>query len=186
MFSWGLKVFFFLCICRESFPNDLQFTILMRFTVDQTQTPNLKVKCWCVRIRVRVLCMSVCSIYEWVCLCTSVCGCASVDLNKQREAGSSGTVSLLLPACTYSPPKFPSILGCDWIVVRLLSCSATLVISFTISSSHCSSVLPCTPLSNPLFSHLHLLSVSQVDIFKSPFLFSLENESVFITTVKSK
>lgn len=28
---------------RESFPNDLQFTILMRFTVDQTQTPNLKV-----------------------------------------------------------------------------------------------------------------------------------------------
>ncbi|XP_045550946.1 CLIP-associating protein 2 isoform X27 [Salmo salar] len=29
-------------ITRESFPNDLQFTILMRFTVDQTQTPNLK------------------------------------------------------------------------------------------------------------------------------------------------
>ncbi|XP_060678858.1 CLIP-associating protein 2 isoform X7 [Hemiscyllium ocellatum] len=31
-------------IARESFPNDLQFSILMRFTVDQTQTPNLKVK----------------------------------------------------------------------------------------------------------------------------------------------
>ncbi|XP_056597602.1 CLIP-associating protein 2 isoform X8 [Triplophysa dalaica] len=31
-------------VSRESFPNDLQFTILMRFTVDQTQTPNLKVK----------------------------------------------------------------------------------------------------------------------------------------------
>ncbi|XP_038144756.1 CLIP-associating protein 2 isoform X39 [Cyprinodon tularosa] len=31
-------------ITRESFPNDLQFTILMRFTVDQTQTPSLKVK----------------------------------------------------------------------------------------------------------------------------------------------
>ncbi|XP_042601800.1 CLIP-associating protein 2 isoform X41 [Cyprinus carpio] len=31
-------------VTRESFPNDLQFTILMRFTVDQTQTPNLKVK----------------------------------------------------------------------------------------------------------------------------------------------
>lgn len=31
-------------ITRECFPNDLQFTILMRFTVDQTQTPNLKVK----------------------------------------------------------------------------------------------------------------------------------------------
>uniref|UniRef100_A0A8C9SKJ8 Cytoplasmic linker associated protein 2 n=1 Tax=Scleropages formosus TaxID=113540 RepID=A0A8C9SKJ8_SCLFO len=30
-------------VTRESFPNDLQFTILMRFTVDQTQTPNLKV-----------------------------------------------------------------------------------------------------------------------------------------------
>ncbi|KAA0710371.1 CLIP-associating protein 2 [Triplophysa tibetana] len=29
-------------VSRESFPNDLQFTILMRFTVDQTQTPNLK------------------------------------------------------------------------------------------------------------------------------------------------
>uniref|UniRef100_A0A8K9WVM1 Cytoplasmic linker associated protein 2 n=1 Tax=Oncorhynchus mykiss TaxID=8022 RepID=A0A8K9WVM1_ONCMY len=35
-------------ITRESFPNDLQFTILMRFTVDQTQTPNLKVhSCVC-------------------------------------------------------------------------------------------------------------------------------------------
>ncbi|XP_038665820.1 CLIP-associating protein 2 isoform X21 [Scyliorhinus canicula] len=31
-------------VARESFPNDLQFSILMRFTVDQTQTPNLKVK----------------------------------------------------------------------------------------------------------------------------------------------
>ncbi|XP_072303604.1 CLIP-associating protein 2 [Eucyclogobius newberryi] len=31
-------------VTRESFPNDVQFTILMRFTVDQTQTPNLKVK----------------------------------------------------------------------------------------------------------------------------------------------
>ncbi|KAM4538729.1 CLIP-associating protein 2 isoform 21-T21 [Odontesthes bonariensis] len=31
-------------VTRESFPSDLQFTILMRFTVDQTQTPNLKVK----------------------------------------------------------------------------------------------------------------------------------------------
>uniref|UniRef100_A0A3B5N0W8 TOG domain-containing protein n=1 Tax=Xiphophorus couchianus TaxID=32473 RepID=A0A3B5N0W8_9TELE len=30
-------------VTRESFPNDLQFTILMRFTVDQTQTPSLKV-----------------------------------------------------------------------------------------------------------------------------------------------
>lgn len=29
---------------RESFPNDLQFSILMRFTVDQTQTPSLKVR----------------------------------------------------------------------------------------------------------------------------------------------
>uniref|UniRef100_A0AAY4DXP2 TOG domain-containing protein n=1 Tax=Denticeps clupeoides TaxID=299321 RepID=A0AAY4DXP2_9TELE len=31
-------------VTRESFPNDLQFSILMRFTVDQTQTPNFKVK----------------------------------------------------------------------------------------------------------------------------------------------
>ncbi|KAM4688025.1 CLIP-associating protein 2 [Discoglossus pictus] len=31
-------------VTRESFPNDLQFNIIMRFTVDQTQTPNLKVK----------------------------------------------------------------------------------------------------------------------------------------------
>lgn len=38
-------VLFFLCsFFRESFPNDLQFNILMRFTVDQTQTPSLKVK----------------------------------------------------------------------------------------------------------------------------------------------
>nr|XP_033492693.1 CLIP-associating protein 2 isoform X17 [Epinephelus lanceolatus] len=38
------KVQIALDVTRESFPNDLQFTILMRFTVDQTQTPNLKVK----------------------------------------------------------------------------------------------------------------------------------------------
>ncbi|XP_074756829.1 CLIP-associating protein 2 isoform X11 [Athene noctua] len=29
-------------VTRECFPNDLQFSILMRFTVDQTQTPSLK------------------------------------------------------------------------------------------------------------------------------------------------
>nr|XP_028606307.1 CLIP-associating protein 2 isoform X19 [Podarcis muralis] len=29
-------------VTRESFPNELQFNILMRFTVDQTQTPSLK------------------------------------------------------------------------------------------------------------------------------------------------
>uniref|UniRef100_A0A8C7HVD0 Cytoplasmic linker associated protein 2 n=1 Tax=Oncorhynchus kisutch TaxID=8019 RepID=A0A8C7HVD0_ONCKI len=38
-------------ITRSSFPNDLQFTILMRFTVDQTQTPNLKVHS-CVKVAV--------------------------------------------------------------------------------------------------------------------------------------
>ncbi|XP_016536512.1 CLIP-associating protein 1-like isoform X3 [Poecilia formosa] len=31
-------------VTRESFPLELQFNILMRFIVDQTQTPNLKVK----------------------------------------------------------------------------------------------------------------------------------------------
>ncbi|XP_078538193.1 CLIP-associating protein 1 isoform X5 [Lissotriton helveticus] len=31
-------------VTRDSFPFDQQFTILMRFIVDQTQTPNLKVK----------------------------------------------------------------------------------------------------------------------------------------------
>lgn len=35
---------FFLFLCRESFPYEQQFNILMRFIVDQTQTPNLKVK----------------------------------------------------------------------------------------------------------------------------------------------
>ncbi|XP_060798888.1 CLIP-associating protein 2 isoform X16 [Neoarius graeffei] len=42
--SVQVKVQKALDVTRESFPNDLQFTILMRFTVDQTQTPNLKVK----------------------------------------------------------------------------------------------------------------------------------------------
>lgn len=32
------------CVCRESFPYEQQFNILMRFIVDQTQTPNLRVK----------------------------------------------------------------------------------------------------------------------------------------------
>uniref|UniRef100_A0A8C7FUP1 Cytoplasmic linker associated protein 2 n=1 Tax=Oncorhynchus kisutch TaxID=8019 RepID=A0A8C7FUP1_ONCKI len=41
-------------ITRSSFPNDLQFTILMRFTVDQTQTPNLKVNV-CLSVKVAVL-----------------------------------------------------------------------------------------------------------------------------------
>lgn len=31
-------------VCRESFSYEQQFNILMRFIVDQTQTPNLKVK----------------------------------------------------------------------------------------------------------------------------------------------
>lgn len=35
---------FFPFLCRESFPYEQQFNILMRFIVDQTQTPNLKVK----------------------------------------------------------------------------------------------------------------------------------------------
>lgn len=46
---------FFFNIYRESFPNDLQFTILMRFTVDQTQTPNLKVSSVGVRVCMCVL-----------------------------------------------------------------------------------------------------------------------------------
>uniref|UniRef100_A0A672LH88 TOG domain-containing protein n=1 Tax=Sinocyclocheilus grahami TaxID=75366 RepID=A0A672LH88_SINGR len=44
LFKKQAKVQKALDVTRESFPNDLQFTILMRFTVDQTQTPNLKVK----------------------------------------------------------------------------------------------------------------------------------------------
>uniref|UniRef100_A0A671NWB8 CLIP-associating protein 2-like n=1 Tax=Sinocyclocheilus anshuiensis TaxID=1608454 RepID=A0A671NWB8_9TELE len=39
-------------VTRESFPNDLQFTILMRFTVDQTQTPNLKVSAFLVKVAI--------------------------------------------------------------------------------------------------------------------------------------
>ncbi|XP_053571771.1 CLIP-associating protein 2-like [Bombina bombina] len=42
--SVNAKVQKALDITRESFPNDLQFNIIMRFTVDQTQTPNIKVK----------------------------------------------------------------------------------------------------------------------------------------------
>uniref|UniRef100_A0A8C1RXP9 Cytoplasmic linker associated protein 2 n=1 Tax=Cyprinus carpio TaxID=7962 RepID=A0A8C1RXP9_CYPCA len=48
-------------VTRESFPNDLQFTILMRFTVDQTQTPNLKVSAYlshcfsCCIVKVAIL-----------------------------------------------------------------------------------------------------------------------------------
>ncbi|XP_029445486.1 CLIP-associating protein 2 isoform X5 [Rhinatrema bivittatum] len=52
-------------ITRESFPNDLQFNILMRFTVDQTQTPNLKtvkpalqdqLRCfWSSKVKVAIL-----------------------------------------------------------------------------------------------------------------------------------
>jgi hypothetical protein len=37
------SVFCFVLL-RESFPFDHQFNILMRFIVDQTQTPNLKVQ----------------------------------------------------------------------------------------------------------------------------------------------
>uniref|UniRef100_A0A8C2KFT7 Cytoplasmic linker associated protein 2 n=1 Tax=Cyprinus carpio TaxID=7962 RepID=A0A8C2KFT7_CYPCA len=44
-------------VTRESFPNDLQFTILMRFTVDQTQTPNLKVS-----LNLKSHCFSCCIV----------------------------------------------------------------------------------------------------------------------------
>lgn len=42
--SLALRPKCFLLLCRESFPYEQQFNILMRFIVDQTQTPNLKVK----------------------------------------------------------------------------------------------------------------------------------------------
>lgn len=38
-----MSFFSFFPSLRESFPFDQQFNILMRFIVDQTQTPNLKV-----------------------------------------------------------------------------------------------------------------------------------------------
>lgn len=44
---------------RESFPNDLQFTILMRFTVDQAQTLNLKVN-HNLKLRVREIVNRMC------------------------------------------------------------------------------------------------------------------------------
>lgn len=44
MFSVSETLVCFLLPCRESFPYEQQFNILMRFIVDQTQTPNLKVK----------------------------------------------------------------------------------------------------------------------------------------------
>lgn len=59
------------CLCRESFPNDLQFTILMRFTVDQTQTPNLKVNEQLV-LFVSVLFISVMDSCVCVCVCVKV------------------------------------------------------------------------------------------------------------------
>ncbi|XP_031199728.1 CLIP-associating protein 2 isoform X27 [Mastomys coucha] len=40
-------------VTRESFPNDLQFNILMRFTVDQTQTPSLKIVAPALRDQLR-------------------------------------------------------------------------------------------------------------------------------------
>lgn len=40
--SLSFKILFFFKP-RDSFPFDQQFNILMRFIVDQTQTPNLKV-----------------------------------------------------------------------------------------------------------------------------------------------
>lgn len=65
LFLFSVFFFFFFFLYRESFPNDLQFTILMRFTVDQTQTPNLKVSSVIVRVCVRVHeCVHVCPIYE--------------------------------------------------------------------------------------------------------------------------
>lgn len=45
----------FICLFyRESFPNDLQFSILMRFTVDQTQTPSLKVRIFRLELQTKI------------------------------------------------------------------------------------------------------------------------------------
>uniref|UniRef100_A0A8B9GJL4 Cytoplasmic linker associated protein 2 n=1 Tax=Amazona collaria TaxID=241587 RepID=A0A8B9GJL4_9PSIT len=41
-------------VTRESFPNDLQFSILMRFTVDQTQTPSLKVSAFRLALQAKL------------------------------------------------------------------------------------------------------------------------------------
>lgn len=61
MVAESLFLLGFFYIYRESFPNDLQFTILMRFTVDQTQTPNLKVSSVSVFV-----CAGVCMCVSWV------------------------------------------------------------------------------------------------------------------------
>lgn len=53
---------------RDSFPNDLQFTILMRFTVDQTQTPNLKVNIMFIGF----VCECMCGSMWKLCLCVKV------------------------------------------------------------------------------------------------------------------
>lgn len=97
---------------RESFPNGLQFTILMRFTVDQTQTPNLKVND--VRACVRV-CLSV---WERE---LSVCDGLSKRRKDGQKAGNCVTMAHdLMPAHTgaaFLNPMKPWILGCDWIAI---------------------------------------------------------------------
>ena len=34
----------YVCLCRDNFPGDLQFNIITRFMIDQTQSPSLKVR----------------------------------------------------------------------------------------------------------------------------------------------
>lgn len=125
------------CIHRESFPNDLQFTILMRFTVDQTQTPNLK-----VNFVIVCACVHVCATYE-----LRVCA----DVNKRHGAGGSGTVCLC-----YLPAHSPHLNShrSQAVIGQRLDCFllSALVVPFETSSSCCSSVLSsCTCLSLLLF-----------------------------------
>lgn len=105
------------------------------------------------------VCLSGCVCFLYIYWCVYVffawarlCACVQIWIRDMRLEAQGQCI------CYYPPAHIRHLNShqswADWIVVRLLSCSATLVIFFKMSSSHCSSVLSCTKFLNVLPSAL--------------------------------
>lgn len=99
--SWFLVLisFFFFCP-RDSFPFDQQFNILMRFIVDQTQTPNLKVSgCSpCFSRPLFPVWLVMCqTLHSWEHLCSALRGHALVSFGPRWLVACVGRRLTLVP-----------------------------------------------------------------------------------------
>lgn len=100
--------------CRESFPNDLQFSILMRFTVDQTQTPSLKVRIYKSKLQMKYLLIEICFVllFEFVLQKRFSLGGFCFYKLSDSQASAAGPASLFLELQGFLSALLPFLTLC--------------------------------------------------------------------------